>query len=107
MHSSGVQSIRPTHGDGAEKVHGMNKPSKFARPQGHEPTAAEIERVIGKAETHDKPSSSAQEAEVRFTLVLPSSMADRVDTARKAAGGMARLAWIRLAIAEKLARDGT
>jgi hypothetical protein len=34
------------------------------------------------------------------------SMADRVDAARKRVGGIARLAWIRLAIAEKLDRDG-
>src|SRR4051794_40598266 len=39
-------------------------------------------------------------------LTLPSSMSERVDTARKAAGGIARLAWIRLAIAEKLTREG-
>jgi hypothetical protein len=87
----------------------MNKPSKFAKPQ-REPTLAEVERVIGKAETRDEPASPAAEPEaekeVRFTLALPSGMADRVDTARKAAGGMARLAWIRLAIAEKLIRDG-
>jgi hypothetical protein len=84
----------------------MNKSSKFARPQGREPTPTEIEQVIGKAETRDEPAGVAPEAEVRFTLVLPSAMADRVDVARKAAGGMARLAWIRLAIAEKLGRDG-
>lgn len=81
----------------------MNKPSKFVRPQ-REPTPTEIEQVIGKAEARDEPA--AIEAEVRFTLVLPPSMADRVNTARKAAGGMARLAWIRLAIAEKLSREG-
>jgi hypothetical protein len=81
----------------------LNKPSKFARPQ-REPTPVEIEQVIGKAETRDEPV--AIEAEVRFTLVLPSGMANRIDIARKVAGGMARLAWIRLAIAEKLNRDG-
>jgi hypothetical protein len=81
----------------------MNKPSKFVRPQ-RGPTPAEIEQVIGKAETRDEPAAAV--AEVRFTLVLPSGMADRVDAARSAAGGMARLAWIRLAIAEKLNRDG-
>jgi hypothetical protein len=81
----------------------MNKPSKFVRPQ-REPTPAEIEQVIGKAETRDEPT--AAEAEIRFTLVLPSSLAERVDAARKAAGGLARLSWIRLAIAEKLNRDG-
>ncbi|MBE7157360.1 MAG: hypothetical protein INR62_02790 [Rhodospirillales bacterium] len=83
----------------------MNKSSKFARPQ-REPTPAEIERVIGKAETRDEPTVETPEAEVRFTMVLPSGMSERVDKARKAAGGMARLAWIRLAIAEKLNRDG-
>jgi hypothetical protein len=51
----------------------MNKPSKFVRPQ-REPTPAEIEQVIGKAETRDEPT--AAEAEIRFTLVLPSSMAE-------------------------------
>ena len=81
----------------------MNEPSKFVRPQ-REPTPAEIEQVIGKAETRDEPT--AAEAEIRFTLVLPSSLAERVDAARKAAGGLARLSWIRLAIAEKLNRDG-
>jgi hypothetical protein len=39
-------------------------------------------------------------------MVLPADMSERVDKARKGAGGMARLAWIRLAIAEKLNRDG-
>ena len=81
----------------------MNEPSKFVRPQ-REATPAEIEQVIGKAETRDEPT--AAEAEIRFTLVLPSSLAERVDAARKAAGGLARLSWIRLAIAEKLNRDG-
>ncbi|HEY8612357.1 MAG TPA: hypothetical protein VIL69_13825 [Roseomonas sp.] len=84
----------------------MTKPSKFSRPQ-REPTSAEVERVIAKAETRDDPAVvAAPEAEVRFTMVLPSSMSERVDKARKGAGGMARLAWIRLAIAEKLNRDG-
>src|SRR5689334_2266192 len=107
MHCYDAPSIPSVHRDGTIRVHGMNKPSKFARPQGREPTPADIERVIGKAEARDEPASPVAEAEVRFTLVLPSSMADRVDAARKAAGGMARLAWIRLAIAEKLGRDGT
>jgi hypothetical protein len=87
----------------------MTKPSKFAKPQ-RELTQDEIERVIGKAESRDEPASAIPEPEaekeVRFTLALPSGMAGRVDAARKAAGGMARLAWIRLAIAEKLAREG-
>jgi hypothetical protein len=85
----------------------MSKPSKFSRPQ-REPTPAEVEAVIGKAETRDDPgpAPSPLEAEVRFTLVLSSDMSERVDKARKGAGGMARLAWIRLAVAEKLTRDG-
>lgn len=85
----------------------MSKPSKFSRPP-REPTPEEVERVIGKAETRDEPAPATPplEAEVRFTMVLPAGMSDRVDKARKAAGGMARLAWIRLAIAEKLSRDG-
>jgi hypothetical protein len=81
----------------------MNKPSKFTKPQ-REPTPAEVDQVISKAESRDEPAGT--EKEVRFTLALPSSMSERVDTARKAAGGIARLAWIRLAIAEKLTREG-
>jgi hypothetical protein len=85
----------------------MNKPSKFSRPQ-REPTQDEVERVISKAETRDDPAplTPPADAEARFTMVLPADMSERVDKARKSAGGMARLAWIRLAIAEKLARDG-
>ena len=82
--------------------------SKFAKPKPQaqrEPTQDDIDRVIGKAEARDD-RPVTPEAEVRFTLVLPVSMADRVDAARKKAGGIARLAWIRLAIAEKLDRDG-
>ena len=82
-----------------------DKPTKFARPQ-REPTPAEVEQVISKAETRDEPAGTTPEVEVRFTLTLPASLANRVDTARKAAGGMARLAWIRFAIAEKQSRDG-
>jgi hypothetical protein len=68
----------------------------------------EVERIIGKAETRDEPAPATPppEVEVRFTMVLPAGMSERVDKARKMAGGMARLAWIRLAIAEKLSRDG-
>lgn len=85
----------------------MTKPSKFSRPL-REPTPEEVERIVGKAETRDEPAPAAPppEAEIRFTMVLPADLSDRVDKARKAAGGMARLAWIRLAIAEKLIRDG-
>ena len=87
----------------------MEKPSKFNKPQRdqkRDPTPAQIDQVINKAETRDDPVDPAQGTEVRFTMVLPADMATRVDVARKAAGGMARLAWIRLAIAEKLGRDG-
>jgi hypothetical protein len=83
----------------------MNKPSKFTKPQ-REPTIAEVERVIGSAESRDDPSIAQPEKEVRFTMALQSNMSDRIDKAREAAGGIARLAWIRLAIAEKLAREG-
>ena len=89
----------------------MTQSSKFSRPQRQQPSQADVDRVISKAETRDDPAPAAAplpepEAEVRFTLVLPTSMSARVDKARKGAGGMARLAWIRLAIAEKLSRDG-
>jgi hypothetical protein len=87
----------------------MTKPSKFTKPQPlpqQEPTEDEIDRIIDKAESRDDPSMPEPEKEVRFTMALQSSMAFRVDKAREAAGGIARLAWIRLAIAEKLARDG-
>jgi len=104
MHFIGALLISKMYRNGIKSM-SMNKPSKFSRPQ-REPSLAEIEQVIGKAETRDDPAGTAPEAEVRFTLVLPSSMAERVDTARKAAGRLARLAWIRLAIAEKLNRDG-
>jgi hypothetical protein len=83
----------------------MTKLAKFTKPQ-REPTPEDIEKVIGKAEARDEPAEDKAESEVRFTLTLPSSLADRVDAARHASGGMARLAWIRLAIAEKLARQG-
>jgi len=88
----------------------MTQSSKFSRPQRQQPSQADVDRVISKAETRDDPTSTATapepEAEVRFTMVLPTSMSARVDKARKGAGGLARLAWIRLAIAEKLGRDG-
>jgi hypothetical protein len=85
----------------------MSKPSKFSRPN-REPAPEEIERIIGKAEPRDEPAqaNAPPEAETRFTMVLPASLSDRVDKARKAAGGLARLAWIRIAIVEKLSRDG-
>ena len=36
--------------------------SKFARPQGREPTPTEIEQVISKAETRDEPAGAAPES---------------------------------------------
>ena len=90
----------------------MTQSSKFSRPGRQQPTQADIDRVIGAAEARDDPapvvppSPPLPEVEVRFTMVLPAEMSERVDKARKGAGGMARLAWIRLAIAEKLSRDG-
>lgn len=93
--------------------------SKFAKPK----TVREedIERVIRGADAVDdraeeregdrKPAPApeappAPAEEVRFTMTLPPELAGRVDRARKAAGGLNRLGWIRVAIAEKLARDG-
>lgn len=89
----------------------MTQNSKFSRPSRQAPTQADIDRVIGAAETRDGPGSTSPTpsevgAESRFTMVLPADMAERVDKARRGAGRMARLAWIRLAIAEKLNRDG-
>jgi hypothetical protein len=81
--------------------------SKFAKP-GTKPklTAAEIDRVIGAAEAHDASPPAAPLAEdVRFTMTLPGDLADAVDAARKRAR-LTRLAWIRLAVAEKLEREG-
>ncbi len=89
----------------------MTRTSKFSRPQRQQPTQVEVDHVISKAETRDDPTLAnptppVPEVDIRFTLVLPPDMSERVDKARKGAGGMARLAWIRLAIAEKLNRDG-
>jgi hypothetical protein len=85
--------------------------SKFSKPK---PGAsdAEIERVIQGADAVDSPKGNNRKAEpidqgdVRFTMTLPGDLATRVDRARKAAGSLTRLSWIRLAVAEKLARDG-
>jgi len=84
--------------------------SKFARPKATAPVSqAEIDRVIQGADAVDakraeKPAQ--EEGEVRFTMTLPADMAHRVDRARKGAGGLPRLSWIRMAVVEKLNRDG-
>ena len=78
--------------------------SKFTKPQPkaiQTPTRADIERVIDGASTD---GSGAADGEIRFTLTLPKGMADQVDRARKTAA-LTRLAWIRLAVSEKLARE--
>jgi|tagenome__1003787_1003787.scaffolds.fasta_scaffold20613368_1 hypothetical protein len=86
--------------------------SKFSKPKPTAASEAEIERVIQGADAVDDPRGDDRKAEpidqddVRFTMTLPGDLATRVDRARKAAGGMTRLAWLRLAAAEKLARDG-
>jgi hypothetical protein len=84
--------------------------SKFARPKPTTPaTPAEIDRVIQGADAVDdrregKPAQ--EEGEVRFTMTLPADMARRVDHARKGAGRLTRLSWLRMAAVEKLNRDG-
>jgi hypothetical protein len=81
----------------------FNKP----RPAGHIPHQADIDRVIRGADTiDDRKVEAPDETEVRFTMTLPTDMAQRVDVARKEAGRLTRLSWIRMAVAEKLNRDG-
>jgi hypothetical protein len=86
--------------------------SKFAKPKAAPAVAqADIDRVIEGADAVDdrrkgKPTEDAGDGEVRFTMTLTGDLAQRVDRARKAAGGLTRLSWIRLAVAEKLNRDG-
>jgi hypothetical protein len=92
--------------------------SKFSRPKPAGPvTQADIDRVIEGADAIDdrrtaaqpiqpEPEKPAEAADVRFTMTLDGDMAGRIDRARKASGGLTRLSWIRLAVAEKLARDG-
>jgi hypothetical protein len=63
------------------------------------------ESHVHRAAALKEEAAPEAEKEIRFTLVLLATMADQVDTARKKAGGMARLAWMRLAITEKLARE--
>jgi hypothetical protein len=86
--------------------------SKFSKPKPATVTQDDIDRVIEGADAVDdrraekKPAAEPDQEDVRFTMTMASDMASRVDRARKAAGGMTRLSWIRLAVAEKLARDG-
>jgi hypothetical protein len=88
--------------------------SKFIKPKPAAPvTQADIDRVIEGADAVDdrKPEPKAQAQtqaaeDVRFTMTLPADMAEQIDRARKKAGRLTRLSWIRLAVAEKLARDG-
>jgi len=84
--------------------------SKFSKPK--TATEADIERVIQRADAVDnqrsetKASPSLNENDIRFTMTLTGDMAGRVDQARRKAGGLTRLSWIRLAVAEKLVREG-
>jgi hypothetical protein len=86
--------------------------SKFSKPKPAAITEADIDRVIEGADAVDdrrmekKPAAEPDQGEVRFTMTMAGDMAKRIDRARKAAGGMTRLSWIRLAVAEKLTRDG-
>jgi hypothetical protein len=87
--------------------------SKFSKPRPAATiTQKDIDRVIEGADAIDdrraekKPAVESGQKEVRFTMTLPGELAGRVDRARKAAGGLTRLSWIRLAVAEKLSRDG-
>lgn len=84
--------------------------SKFSKPKpAGAVSQADIDRVIQGADAVDdrrEETKPAEPAEVRFTMTLPGDMAGRVDRARKSAGGLTRLSWIRLAVAEKLSRDG-
>ena len=84
--------------------------SKFNKPKtAAQVSEAAIERVIQGADAVDdrrQPDIAVDQVEVRFTMTLTGEMAGRVDQARKKAGGLTRLAWIRLAAAEKLEREG-
>jgi len=84
--------------------------SKFNKPKATAQVSdAEIERVIQGADAVDdrrQPEKTVDQVEVRFTMTLTGDMAGRVDRARKLSGGLTRLSWIRLAVAEKLGREG-
>jgi hypothetical protein len=84
--------------------------SKFSKPKPTpQASEAEIERVIQGADAVDDRQGAekpVEQGDVRFTMTLTGDMAGRIDRARKDAGDLTRLSWIRVAIAEKLARDG-
>jgi hypothetical protein len=86
--------------------------SKFSKPKTVEDASvAEIERIVQGAEAADgrkgggKQTANGYGKEVRFTMTLDAEMAEEIDRARKATGRLGRLAWLRQAAAEKLARD--
>jgi hypothetical protein len=61
-----------------------------------------VEEMIRAADVQDsKPPAKG----VRFTLPMDEELTAAVDAARKKAGGMTRLAWIRQAIANELKRQ--
>jgi hypothetical protein len=86
--------------------------SKFSKPKAGTVTQADIDRVIEGADAVDdrkaepKPEQQKPSKGVVFTMTITDDMAGQIDIARKRAGGLTRLSWIRLAVAEKLARDG-
>lgn len=66
-------------------------------------------RKVGNVEDMIR-AADVQESEppgkpVRFTLPMDGELCRQVDAARKKAGGMTRLAWIRQAIANELKRQ--
>lgn len=73
--------------------------SKFQKPK-PAVTEAAAAAVIERAKT----DGTDQAGEVRFTMTLPADLAAAVDKARRPAA-LTRLAWIRLAVAEKLDRE--
>ena len=72
--------------------------SKFAKPKpAGAITQADIDRVIEGADAVDDRKAEPKTAEdVRFTMTLDSETAGRVDQARKKAGRLTRLSWIRM-----------
>lgn len=104
--------IRVMHCIGIRSDSEMSEMSKFSKPKPAAVTKADIDRVIEGADAVDdrrvekKPTAEPEPREVRFTMTLAGDLVARVDRAKKVAGGMTRLSWIRLAITERLARDG-
>src|SRR3954465_10416823 len=96
-----------------------NMASKFSKPQpaaapipAVPPTEEAIERIIGRASAYDvapapvpveTPPPPVRPRLVRFTLELPEDMVAEIDAMRKRTGNPSRVAWIRMAISEKLA----